>query len=60
MIKVYFNCDKCKYRSMCKFHITQEQVNEALNSDPSVNESFGNNSILKMNIRCDRYEKSEE
>lgn len=60
MIKVYFNCEKCKYRSMCKFHITQKQVNDELARNPSINNTFGNESILKMNIRCDQYEKSEE
>lgn len=60
MIRLYFNCDKCKYRSMCRFHITQKQVNDELAKNPLTNETFGNEPILKMNIRCGQYEKLEK
>lgn len=56
MIRINFDCNKCVYRSMCKFAMQTDAVRKI----PSVDNVFGKDSILRLSLSCSCYTKENE
>lgn len=56
MFRINFDCNKCVYKSMCKFAMQAAAAKKI----PSVDNVFGKDSILRLSLSCSRYTKENE